>query len=214
VGRISDGVVPPTTREAPTRRGERRLEVCEAPETRDPGSKSSGIETPPGSMARNDRVHGWLAAPAVWAGIRERLLPRGSPCLARAKRGGIECHVLALGHDAKGIASLQKEARDVNSVLDSPPVPWPLFVTLLLANGWFLRPVPFDQRPGRDTVPQRQRNAMLRIPLFVAAWIAARLLLPMGVVALAFAAWVAKVVPGIRRVNQRFQNVGPDEEPA
>jgi hypothetical protein len=105
-------------------------------------------------------------------------------------------------------------AHDAEPVLDSPPVPWPIFVTLLLANGWFLRPVPFDQRPGRDTVPQRQRNAMLRIPLFGAAWIAAGLLLPMWVVALAFAAWVAKVVPGIRRVNQRFQNVGPNEEPA
>jgi hypothetical protein len=32
-----------------------------------------------------------------------------------------------------------------------------------------------------------QRNAILRIPLFVAAWIAAGLLLPMWVVALAFA---------------------------
>jgi hypothetical protein len=93
-------------------------------------------------------------------------------------------------------------------------VPWPLFVALLLANGWFLGPVPFDQRPGKDTVPQRQRNAMRRIPLFVAAWIAAGLLLPMWVVALAFAGWLAKIVPGIRLVNKRFQNVGPNEEPA
>jgi len=31
---------------------------------------------------------------------------------------------------------------------------------------------------------------------------------------LAFAGWVAKVVPGIRVVNRRFQNVGPNEEPA
>ena len=93
-------------------------------------------------------------------------------------------------------------------------MPWPLFVALLFANGWFLRPVPFDQRSGRDTVPQRQRNALLRIPLFVAAWIAAGLLLPTWLVALAFAAWVAKIAPGVRVLNRRFQNVGPDEEPA
>lgn len=105
-------------------------------------------------------------------------------------------------------------APDADPVLDSPPVPWPIFVALLFANGWFLRPVPFDQRSGRDTVPQRQRNALLRIPLFVAAWIAAGLLLPMWVVALAFAGWLAKAVPGIRLLNQRFQNIGPDEEPA
>ena len=55
---------------------------------------------------------------------------------------------------------------------------------------------------------------MLRIPLFVAAWIAAALLLPVWVVALAFAGWVAKIVPGVRMVNARFQNVGPEEEPA
>ncbi len=103
---------------------------------------------------------------------------------------------------------------DADPVLDAPPVPWPAFIALLFANGWFLCPVPFDQKPGRDTVRQRQRNALLRIPLFVAAWILAALLLPMWVVALAFAGWVAKVVPGIRAVNRRFQNVGPEEEPA
>lgn len=104
-------------------------------------------------------------------------------------------------------------ALDADPELDSPPVPWPVFVALLFANGWFLRPVPFDQRPGRDTVRRRQRNALLRIPLFVAAWILAGLLLPMGWVALAFAGWIVKIVPGIRVVNRRFQNVGPEEEP-
>ena len=102
---------------------------------------------------------------------------------------------------------------DDEPVLDSPPVPWPAFVTLLLANGWFLEPIPFDQRTGKNTVRQRIRNAMLRIPFFVAAWVAAFMLLPLWVVALAFAGWVAKVIPGIRLVNERFQNVGPDEEP-
>lgn len=105
-------------------------------------------------------------------------------------------------------------APDTDPELDSPSVPWPFFVALLLANGWFLRPVVFDQRSGQDTVPRRQRNALRRIPFFVAAWIAAGLLLPMWVVALAFAGWAAAVLPGIREVNARFQNVGPDEEPA
>jgi len=99
-------------------------------------------------------------------------------------------------------------------VLDSPHVPWPLFVTLLLANGWFLRPVGFDQRPGVDTVPKRQRNALLRIPLFAALWIAAAWVLPVWGVALLFVAWLALIVPGIRMVNASFQNVGPEEEPA
>ncbi len=100
---------------------------------------------------------------------------------------------------------------DANPELDSPPVPWPIFVTLLIANGWFLRPVPFDQRAGENTVPKRIRNAALRVPLFVAAWVAAGLFLPGWMVALVFAAWVVKVVPGVRLVHDRFQNVAPGE---
>ena len=92
-------------------------------------------------------------------------------------------------------------------------MPWPLFVTLLLANGWFLRPDGFDQRPGQDTVPRRQLKAALRIPVFIALWVAAGFLLPFWAVALLFAAWVAVVIPGIRDMNSTFQNVRPDEEP-
>ena len=98
--------------------------------------------------------------------------------------------------------------------LDSPQVPWAVFITLLLANGWFLGPAFFDQRPGEDSVPKRQRNAMLRVPVFVALWIAAAWLLPLWAVALLFTAWLVKVIPGIRMVNANFQNVGPNEEPA
>lgn len=105
-------------------------------------------------------------------------------------------------------------AFDEAPVLDTPPVPWPLFVSLLFANGWFLRPVPFDQRAGEDTVGRRQRNAMLRIPLFVAAWVAAALLLPAWSVALAFVGWVAWIVPRVRMINRLFQNVASDAEPA
>ncbi len=102
---------------------------------------------------------------------------------------------------------------DDDAALDSPPVPWPLFVAMLLANGWFLRPIFFDQRPGSDTIPKRQRNAMLRIPLFLAMWVAAALLLPAWGTALLFAAWLVKVTPGIRMIHAVFQNIRPDEEP-
>jgi len=103
---------------------------------------------------------------------------------------------------------------DDDPVFDNPAVPWPVFVTLLLANGWFLRPRPFDQRKNGPTVAARQRNALLRIPLFIAVLIAAFLYLPVWVAGLALAGWVAKITPGIRMVNALFQNVGPDEEPA
>jgi hypothetical protein len=103
---------------------------------------------------------------------------------------------------------------DDNPTLDSPAVPWPLFVTLLLANGWFLKPVPFDYRPDGPTVATRQRNAMIRFAFFLAAWVAALVYAPIWLVAAVFVGWVAKITPGVRMINRRFQNVGPNEEPA
>ena len=103
---------------------------------------------------------------------------------------------------------------DGDPTFDTRPVPWPVFVTLLLANGWFLGPVGFDQRVGGVTLAVRKRNAFLRIPFFIAAWVAAFAYLPLWIPALAFAGWVAKITPGVRMVNRRFQNVGLDENPA
>ena len=84
---------------------------------------------------------------------------------------------------------------------------------ILVANGWFLKPVLFGHRPEGPTVATRQRNAMIRLVLFIAAWVAALVYAPIWMVAAAFAGWVAKITPGVRMVNRLFQNVGPDEEP-
>ena len=102
---------------------------------------------------------------------------------------------------------------DDAAVLDTRPIPWPLFATLLLSNGWFLRSRPFDQRRG-NTIDRRQRNALIRIPFFLAAWVTAFALLPLWAASLALAGWVAWVTPEVRRINALFQNVGPNEEPA
>ena len=99
-------------------------------------------------------------------------------------------------------------------VLDTRPILWPLFVALLVSNGWFLRPTPFDQRTGEDTVPTRIRNAGLRLLFFVAAWIAAFAILPLWIVSLALVAWIVKITPGIRMVHRLFQNVSANEEPS
>jgi len=150
---------------------------------------------------------------------RERVLYRWRCRPTRANIGGAVARPTA-PHVWKRVQAALEESADApdvrhddDPVLDAPPVPWPVFVALLLANGWFLRPVPFGQRTG-DPVSRRQRNAILRILFFAAAWVAACIVLPLWIVALAFACWTAKVVPGIRMINERFQNVGPDEEPA
>ncbi len=116
-------------------------------------------------------------------------------------------------------SSLENPGPDVGSpapydddpVVDTPNVPWVMFLLMLLSSGWFLRPVGFDQKPGKDTVARRQRNAMLRISFFLTAWIAAFTLLPLWAATLALVGWIVKVAPGIRIVQREFQNVGPDE---
>ena len=104
-------------------------------------------------------------------------------------------------------------AHDDTPVLDWGVNPWPLFVMLLLANGWFLRPQVFDHRGGEFDVPKRLRRAALRLVGFLGAWAVAAWLLPIWVVAIALGAWVVKVYPGIRAIHQGFQNVPPDAEP-
>jgi hypothetical protein len=105
-------------------------------------------------------------------------------------------------------------AHDDDPTLDAPPNPWPLFVLLLLANGWFMAPQVFDHRGGEFDAPKRIRRAMLRLGAFLAGWVAAAWLLPGWIVGLAFGAWLIKVIPGIRAIHDGFQNVGANEEPA
>lgn len=85
--------------------------------------------------------------------------------------------------------------------------PWWLFVLLLLAHGWFLRPKPFplgraDEKPSADP-----RRMLPRVVVFLGAWIAAFALLPTGFVALGLLAWAALVWPGLVEVHREFQNV-------
>ena len=102
-------------------------------------------------------------------------------------------------------------ALDTNPDVDSRGMPWPLFVPLLVANGWFLKPDTFGQAVGGPSAAQRMKRAALRIPIFVAAWIAALFFLPKALVGLAFAAWAAWLAPQIQRLSREFQPILPDD---
>lgn len=99
---------------------------------------------------------------------------------------------------------------DAAPEMDTPEVSWLVFVAMLLANGWFLRPRVFDQRSSGRSARQRMTFAMLRIPVFLALWIAAFVVLPPLRVAVALAGWVALVWPPIQKLSEHFQNVGPE----
>jgi hypothetical protein len=88
---------------------------------------------------------------------------------------------------------------DDDPPLDSTGIPWPIFASLLIANGWFLKAMGF--KSARHVL-----FAGLRILGFVGAWIAAFLWLPTLPVAVVLGAWVVYITPKLRWVGQQFQN--------
>ena len=97
---------------------------------------------------------------------------------------------------------------DEKPELDSPSIPWPLFASLLFANGWFWRPLAFSQEKNGPSSIQKIKMAALRLVGFIALWIAAFVMLPKLAVGIALGAWVAWIVPKVRWLGLEFQNAG------
>jgi hypothetical protein len=84
-------------------------------------------------------------------------------------------------------------------VVDRVPPPRIVFLSALIANGWFLGVKAFAYSPGVRPVPLRFTIAFSRWLLFLAFWAAALAFVPTVPVGLAFAGWVAWIVRDIRR---------------
>lgn len=91
-------------------------------------------------------------------------------------------------------------------------VSWTMFVALMLAHGWFLRPraFPLPREGDRPSAPPPKMKR--RMILFALGWAAAFALLPLAWAAAAFAAWAAVAGLGVAAVNRQFQNI-PAGEP-
>jgi len=91
-------------------------------------------------------------------------------------------------------------APDSAPPLDSRGLPWPLFASLLVANGWFLNPRGFRSA-------SRVIVAGVRLLAFIAAWVLAFAWLPSLAVAAALAVWIAWITPKVRWLGREFQHV-------
>jgi hypothetical protein len=100
---------------------------------------------------------------------------------------------------------------DTQPELDSQGRPFPVFISLLIANGWFVKPKTFLFVSGGTSAQQRIKNAAIRIPFFIAAWIFALVILPSSWVGLAAVTYGIWLTPHIRLIVQHFQNVNEPE---
>lgn len=109
-------------------------------------------------------------------------------------------HVWSRTEEALGEGASKVDAElDADPPLDMRGVPWPLFVSLLVANGWFLT--------GRGFESEKQIGAAaLKLLGFLTSWIVAFLWLPVIPVTLACLAWLAYIIPKVRWLGKEFQN--------
>ena len=144
--------------------------------------------------------------PGVLAVERDRVLYRWRSVPTRKNVGGAIERPTAEHVWAKIAAALDggpaaaDAPLDTEPALDSVQIPWPIFASLLIANGWFV-----NARGFKST--RRVGLAALRLVAFAAAWTAAFAWLPVIPVALALAGWVAFITPKVRWVSREFQNV-------
>ncbi len=169
------------------------------------------------------RMHSWAShprgyfQPGVLAVSRDgRVLYRWRGVPTRRNAGGATDRPEA-PHVWSSIERALTSPASGDAALDVPPSvemhapSWPLFVTLLLANGNIIRPRGFGLERGAPfNAGRRERSALVKIVLFVASWIAAFTLLPGYWVLAALAAWGLAVTPGIVVMHREFQSVRED----
>ena len=107
------------------------------------------------------------------------------------------------------LAGGEEPALDETPQFGAKDLSWFHFMLILVAHGWFLRPkaMPLGRRGDPAVSPGKMPRKMLRrVYGFVAAWLAALLLIPVQLVALAFVTWGLILLPGLIEIHRQFQN--------
>jgi hypothetical protein len=99
----------------------------------------------------------------------------------------------------EGGANVADAPLDADPPLDSKGIPWPLFASLLIANGWFMNARGFKSA-------KHVALAGVRLLAFAGAWIAAFAWLPTLPVAAALVGWIVYITPKVRWVGEEFQD--------
>ena len=138
-----------------------------------------------------------------WRGVPTRKNMGGAVARPTAE------HVWSTVEAALAAPPTEDASHDEAPPLDARGAPWPLFVALLVANGWFVRARGFPHLTDGPPPERRVRNAFFRLLGFAGAWGAALWALPALWVLAAFGLWVAWITPHVRTVGREFQNEAP-----
>lgn len=147
----------------------------------------------------------------------KRILYRWRSVPTRANIGGASERPTASYVYTKLAESLEQTDSNMDALLDNEPEldskgrPFPVFVALLMANGWFIRPVPFLLTNSKLSALQRLKRAARRIPVFLALWIAAFLILPTNWVATAAIGYGIWLIPIVIMIRKGLQHSGEPE---
>ena len=145
--------------------------------------------------------------PGVLVVTREgRVLYRWRSIPNRQNVGGASCRVTAQ-HVWKNVQKALSQADDApdspldeEAKLDSKSYPFPLFLLMIFASGWFMKPNYFVMATNNHSLGQIKKQFLVakqRIILFIICWVIAAILLPAWLTALIFLAWVTIITPQI-----------------
>jgi len=95
---------------------------------------------------------------------------------------------------------------DLNPEMTSKDPPWLMFLLLLTAHGWFLRPKPFPLPRDGEAAWVNPASMLPRLVGFAVLWVAALILLPWLWVGLAAVLWLLLLTPGLLKLHRQFQN--------
>lgn len=114
-------------------------------------------------------------------------------------------HVLERIKAALDLESGAPDAKhDEDPVLFRRAPPFAPFIIMLLANGWFVQVRPFVYSPGDPSLKRRLLAALLRLVVFVAAWVVAFVYLPVLPVLVTLAVWALWIQRERRYVHEQF----------
>ena len=97
---------------------------------------------------------------------------------------------------------------DEDAELDSKGYPFPLFLSILFASGWFIKPNYFVMSSKNHSLKQIKNQlsvAKRRIPLLIIFWIAASILFPNWVTVLVFMVWITIIAPQVYKLYRWHQ---------